>query len=65
MTNLFIIMMIVAMFAAFGSLAVGILSMVKGGDFNKKHGNKLMQARVGLQGCALLFLMLAWMTSGK
>ncbi len=61
--NIFVIMMIVAMFATLASLGVGLVSMVKGGDFNKKHGNKLMQMRVTLQGLALLFFALAFMTS--
>ena len=61
--NVFIIMMIVAMFATLASLGVGLFSMVKGGDFNKKHGNKIMQLRVTLQGLAILFFALAFMTS--
>lgn len=65
MSNIFVIMMIVAMFATLGSLAVGLFAMVKGGEFNKKHGNRLMQLRVTLQGLALLFFILAWMTSGQ
>ena len=65
MSNIFVIMMIVAMFATLGSLAVGLFVMVKGGEFNKKHGNRLMQLRVTLQGLALLFFILAWMTSGQ
>ncbi|HEY0901687.1 MAG TPA: twin transmembrane helix small protein [Micavibrio sp.] len=63
MSNIFIIMMLVAMLAVVASLAMGLFSMVKGGEFNKKHGNKLMQMRVTLQGFALLFFFLAWMTS--
>lgn len=63
MSNIFTILMIIAMFAVVASLAVGLFSMVKGGDFNQKHGNKLMQMRVTLQGLALLFFFLAWMTS--
>ena len=61
--NIFIIMMIVAMFATLASLGVGLFSMVKGGDFNKKHGNKIMQMRVALQGLAILLFALAFMTS--
>jgi hypothetical protein len=30
--------------------------MAKGGEFNKKHGNKLMIARVAIQLFAVLFL---------
>ena len=37
--------------------------MVKGGAFNKKHGNRLMQARVTLQGLALALFALAYLTS--
>ena len=31
-------------------LFIGIFSMLRGGEFNKKWGNKLMRARVILQG---------------
>jgi hypothetical protein len=35
--------------------------MVKGGEFNKKYGNKLMRLRVTLQGVALgLFVLAVW-----
>ena len=40
----------------------GIVSMTKGGEFNEKYGNKLMQARVYFQGLALLFFALAIMS---
>lgn len=53
----------VAMMAALGALTMGIISMTKGGEFNRKHGNKLMQARVMLQGLALAMFALAYFTS--
>ena len=31
-------------------LLIGIISMLKGGEFNKRWSNKLMRARVALQG---------------
>ena len=43
-------------------LMIGIGAMLKGGKFNEKYGNKLMSARVILQGVALLFLALAILT---
>jgi hypothetical protein len=53
--------MIIAMVLVLASLAVGLFSMVKGGEFNKKYGNKLMRARVTLQGVALgLFVLAVW-----
>lgn len=56
---------ILAIIAAFATLAVmftGAIGMAKGGEFNKKYGNKLMQARVGLQAITLILLVLAAVT---
>ena len=63
MNNFFNIALVFAMAAVLGVLIVGIVSMIKGGEFNKKHGNRLMQLRVTLQGLALLFFALAFLTS--
>ncbi|MBF87156.1 MAG: hypothetical protein CMJ14_04045 [Pelagibacterales bacterium] len=46
------------LFAVFIVLATGIISMLRGGDFNKKWGNKLMRARVILQAIAVLLIVL-------
>ncbi len=62
MNSLFIILMAIAMFATVIVLVTGIAVMVKGGEFNKQYGGKLMNARVVLQGIALLFLALAILT---
>jgi len=63
MNQFFIIAMLLAAFSVLGVLTIGIVSMVKGGEFNKKHGNKLMQMRVTLQGLALALFALAYLTS--
>jgi len=63
MSSFFTIAMIIAMFSVAAVMGLGIFSMVKGGEFNKKYGNKLMQARVILQGLALAMLFLAFITS--
>jgi len=39
-------------------LFVGIGGMARGGDFNKKYGNRLMRMRVVLQGVAILLFLL-------
>ena len=39
-------------------LIIGIIAMLKGGDFNKRWGNKLMRARVALQGLAVILILL-------
>lgn len=63
MSNIFVSLMIISMIAVVASLGLGLYSMTRGGEFNKKHGNRLMQLRVTLQGLALLFFFLAWFTS--
>ena len=52
------IMLALALAAVLGVLVVGVLSMLRGGEFNRKYGNKLMQLRVLLQGVALVMIVL-------
>lgn len=63
MNTFTLIMVIFACLSVAAVLFLGLFSMVKGGEFNEKYGNKLMQARVVLQGLALTFLALAYFTS--
>lgn len=63
--NLFSILMILAMIAVLASLALGLGVMIKGGETSKKYSNKLMQARVTLQGIALLLFVLAVLSQGN
>jgi hypothetical protein len=63
MNSIFVATAVLAMLAVLGALGLGLFSFVKGGEFNKKHGNKLMQARVMLQGLALALLALAYFVS--
>jgi hypothetical protein len=62
MNMFFTICVIGALASVAGVLGLGLYSMIKGGDFNKKYGNKLMQYRVMLQGVALALLALAYFT---
>ncbi len=39
-------------------LAVGLVAMFRGGEFNRKYGNKLMRLRVALQALAVLLMVL-------
>ncbi len=63
MSNLFFALMLIAMLLTLVSLGVGMGGMAKGGAFNKKYGNKLMQARIYMQGAAIVFFLLAVATS--
>ena len=60
MNGLFPVFLGLALFAVLAVLLAGVFSMAKGGEFNRKYGNKLMRWRVGLQGLALLLFALAW-----
>ncbi|MDX1580538.1 MAG: twin transmembrane helix small protein [Alphaproteobacteria bacterium] len=53
--NILIILVLIAVAA---TLLLGVFSMAKGGEFNRKYSNKLMQLRVGLQALAVLLLLL-------
>ncbi len=49
----------IAMLAVLAVLVMGLVSMVKGGEFNRKYGNRLMRWRVGLQAAALALFAIA------
>lgn len=60
---LFTILMATALLLVLAVLAVGIISMARGGEFNQKYGNKLMRARIAAQALAVLLLLIAFATS--
>jgi hypothetical protein len=62
MSKFFAILLGLAMLAVLGVLIIGLISMAKGGEFNKKYGNILMRWRVGLQALALALFVLAVMS---
>jgi len=45
-----------ALLAVLAVLFTGIVSMLRGGEFNRKYGNKLMRWRVALQALAVLLI---------
>ena len=46
-------------------LFTGIFGMMRGGDFNRKYGNRLMQLRVGLQFLAIVLIAAAALLAGS
>lgn len=55
----------IVMFAALGLvgaiLAWGVLTMARGGDYNRNNSNKIMRYRIIFQALALLiFVLLLW-----
>ncbi|MEO3416899.1 twin transmembrane helix small protein [Roseovarius sp. CAU 1744] len=48
----------VACLAVAGILLFGILTFGRGGEFNRKHANKIMRWRIGAQFVAVLLILL-------
>lgn len=59
--NFLTILILLALIAVLGVLVTGIVSMFRGGEFNDKYGNKLMQMRVIIQFIAVILIGLAFL----
>lgn len=55
----------VSIAAVIAVLGVGLYALARGGAFNKKNSNKLMQMRVALQAVAIAIIMLFLWVSGQ
>ncbi|HIC66250.1 MAG: twin transmembrane helix small protein [Paracoccus sp. (in: a-proteobacteria)] len=55
---------VLAMLVVLGILATGIGGFARGGEFNRKHGNRLMRWRIIGQAIAVaLILLFIWLRS--
>ena len=59
MTTFVTVLLVLVLAGVLGVLAVGVATMLRGG--NPRRSNKLMQARVIMQGLALLLLAILMM----
>ena len=59
MNTVFFILMVIAMVMTLCVLFAGVITMGRGGEFNRKYGNKLMRMRVILQGAAIVIFLSA------
>ena len=55
----------IALAATLGVLILGVVAMLRSGEFNAKYGNKLMRARVTLQAVAVLLLFTLFLLTGQ
>ena len=62
--NPLFIPVMIACLVVLGILGLGIMSFAKGGEFSRKHSNKLMRYRLAAQFVAVL-LILAFVTIGR
>lgn len=56
--NWLLILIIIGIIITGSIMILGVATMSMGGDFNKKHGNKLMQGRVLSQFITLILVVL-------
>ncbi len=57
--NIFALFVILAMLATLVAFGLGIISMVRGGEFDQTHSTQYMGWRVGLQGLTFVLLLIA------
>ena len=58
MNDPFLIVIIIASLAVLGILMVGIGGFAKGGEFNRRNGNKMMRWRIGAQAFAVVLILI-------
>ena len=63
--DIFDYLIFIALTAVAITLAVGIYSLFRGGDFARSYSNKLMRLRVVLQFVAILVLVAAMLWRGR
>ena len=57
MSHAVFVVLIFILLATVGVLFLGLFSMARGGEFNRKYGNKLMRFRVAFQAIAILLVL--------
>lgn len=58
MSSFLFVLLLIAMFATLGVLFFGLISMARGGEFNRRNANKLMRLRVLMQFVAVVLFVL-------
>ena len=54
-------LIIAALAATVIVLIAGVIAMLRGGEFNRKYGNKLMRARVAVQALAIALMFVLYL----
>ena len=57
--SLLTLLIMLALAATVCALGAGIVSMMRGGEYDRRHGTQLMFARVGFQAIAFVLLLAA------
>jgi len=57
--NILTLLIVAALIATIAALGAGVVSMVKGGDYDHAHTLPLMVSRVGFQSLAVILMLFA------
>lgn len=57
--NIFVFLVVLALLATVAALASGVVSMIRGGEYDHRHSTQLMFTRVGFQGITIVLLLIA------
>ncbi len=58
MNGLLLALLIIALLLTLGVLFLGLFSMARGGEFNRKYGNVFMRFRVAAQAITILLVLI-------
>ncbi len=61
MESLLFALIVAALIAVLAVLTVGVVAMLRGGEFNRRYGNKLMRARVAMQALAIALVVVLYL----
>jgi Hypoxia induced protein conserved region len=64
MKDVLLILLQISMLAVFIVVLVGVVGFIRGGEFNRKYGNKLMRLRVATQAVAVVLLLAFLLLNG-
>ncbi|MCG8546420.1 MAG: twin transmembrane helix small protein [Alphaproteobacteria bacterium] len=59
------VLVVIAMLGTLGVLLFGVISMARGGEFNRRNSNKLMRWRIVMQMIALVLFAILMVLLGK
>jgi NADH:ubiquinone oxidoreductase subunit 6 (subunit J) len=54
-------LVVIALIGTVAALLAGVVAMARGGDFNRKWGNRLMRARVAMQALAVGLMLVLYL----
>jgi hypothetical protein len=63
MTGTLFTLAIISALITLGIVIFGVVTMIRGGDFNRRNSNRLMRARVIMQGVTLALLALTFFSN--